>query len=77
MKIKQKILMECYKNNPKNKSLKKFSIQEMYLFSKIEKKLNMLKSYNKITENNISELTNLKLNEFPIQILLELDILNA
>ena len=64
MKIKQKILMECYKNNPKNKSLKKFSIQEMYLFSKIEKKLNMLKSYNQITENNINELTNVKLNEF-------------
>ena len=64
IKIKQKILMECYKNNPKNKSLKKFSIQEMYLFSKIEKKLNMMKSYNQITENNINELTNVKLNEF-------------
>ena len=31
--------MECYKNNPKNKSLKKFSIQEMYLFSKNRKKI--------------------------------------
>ena len=36
----------------------------MYLFSKIEKDLNMLKSYNQITDNNISNLTNVKLNEF-------------
>ena len=64
MKIKQKILMECYKKNIKNKSIKKFSVEEMYLFSKTEKKLNMLNSYNEITENNISDLTNVKLNEF-------------
>ena len=35
----------------------------MYLFSK-NRKLNMLKSYNQITENNISDLTNVKLSEF-------------
>ena len=50
--------------NIKNKSIKKFSVEEMYLFSKTEKKLNMLNSYNEITENNISDITNVKLNEF-------------
>ena len=59
-KIKEKILMECFKPG----SRKKYPVSEMYLFSKINKKLDLMVSYNEITENDITELTSTKVNEF-------------
>ena len=60
LKVKEKILMECFKPGSRNK----YPLSEMYLFSKINKKLDFMVSYNEITENDITELTSTKVNEF-------------